>query len=265
MPRPLADAAFRYADHGWPVFPCRRRGKAPITERGFLDATTDPITVAEWWAKNPEANIGFAPGRAGLLVLDIDSPEGEREATELGLLSEPTMIVTTGRGRHLYFRHPGGHIGNRKLGPGLDVRADAGYVLLPPSIHPSGRQYRSDGTVEWIKPLSPAALKALRQPAAPSLPSGQDAPINAGTPRRRAYVVAAIEDECLTLANTSEGGRNNALNRAAFSLARFVATGEADVVKLIEVLTVAARHSGLPDWEIHKTIASAFDARGVAV
>jgi hypothetical protein len=89
------------------------------------------------------------------------------------------------------------------------------------------------------------------------------APIEAGTPRRRAYVVAAIEAETLELANTPEGDRNNALNRAAFSLARFVATGEADPAKLADALRFAARHAGLGDEEIEKTIQSAFTAREV--
>jgi putative DNA primase/helicase len=56
-------------------------------------------------------------------------------------MAEPCPTVQTVRGRHLWFRHPGGHIGNRKLADHIDVRADAGYVLLPPSVHPSGRTY----------------------------------------------------------------------------------------------------------------------------
>lgn len=264
-PATLSDAANQYVARGWPIFPCCRRGKAPITERGFRDATTDPDTVAAWWAENPDANIGFVPGRVGLLVLDIDGPNGEREAQDLGLFSEPTLTVTTGRGRHLYFHHPGGQIGNRKLAAELDVRADAGYVLLPPSVHPSGRQYRADGTVEWIKPLSPAALEALRKPKFRPIPSGDAAPVDSGTPRRVAYVRAAIEQECMELAQTPEGGRNEALNRAAFALARFIATGEADPEKLADALRYAAHHAGLPDWEIERTIRSAFDARGVVV
>lgn len=261
----LAAHAREYAERGWPIFPCRPRGKAPITESGFHDATTDRAMVGAWWSQTPDANIGFVPGRAGILVVDIDGPEGEAEAQRLGLLAEPTMEVTTGRGQHLYFEHPGGHMGNRKLGDSLDVRADAGYVLLPPSIHPTGAIYEARGNPGWIKALPPAAVKALREPRGPRLPPRGRTPIDAGTPRRRAYVAAAIEDEALKLANTPEGGRNNALNKAAFSLARFVETGEADPGKLVEVLTTAARHCGLPDFEIERTIQSAFGAWGVGV
>src|SRR5439155_22631730 len=119
------------------------------------------------------ANIGFVPGRAGLLVLDPDGPEGEAAAQALGLLSEPTTQVQTARGRHLYFQHPGGHIGNAPLAPHLDVRADDGYVLLPPSIPPSGVRYRWGSKLEELKPLPPAAVAALtngQRGPAPALP-----------------------------------------------------------------------------------------------
>jgi hypothetical protein len=51
-------------------------------------------------------------------------------------------VTTGGGGHHLYFRHPGGSVRNRAgLAPGLDLRADGGYVVAPPSLHPSGRHY----------------------------------------------------------------------------------------------------------------------------
>ena len=95
-------------------------------------------------------------------------------------------------------------------------------------------------------------------------PSPLDCPITADISRRRRYVETAIERECLELAHTLEGNRNNALNAAAFSLVRFVSTGEADSEKLAHVLTIAARHAGLSEHEIQGTLASAFGARKVA-
>lgn len=257
----LLDAALSYAGYGWPVFPCH--GKEPVVEGGFHSATTDAERLRAWFGPR---NIGFVPGRAGLIVLDFDGPEGEASALRLGLLSEPTLAVLTRRGRHLYYRHPGGTIGNRKLAAGIDVRADKGYVLLPPSVHPSGHVYAWVGKVSEILPLPPLALSALRAAREPKTAEARSAvspPIEADTPRRRAYVTAAIENECIELAHTGEGDRNNALNRAAWSLSRFVETGEADAGRLIDIITVAARHTGLDDEEITRTIDSAFRGRGV--
>lgn len=260
----MAGAALDYAAEAWPIFPVRPRGKDPLVSGGFKAASVVAAQVRRWWTRWQAANIGFVPGRAGLLVIDVDGPEGREEAIRLGLFAEPTLSVETARGEHLYFTHPGGTIGNRKLGPGLDVRADAGYVLLPPSVHPTGALYTWTCRAPAIA-LPPTVLDALRDEPPPDPAAVAEPPVDAGTPRRRAYVAAAIEAECLTLARTPEGDRNNALNRAAFALARFMATGEADPEKLVSVLTYAARNTGLPDREIRRTIRSAFDARGVQV
>ena len=260
----LGAAAAEYARRGWPVFPLEVRGKAPSTPNGYLDATTDAGQVATWWREHPDANIGFPPGRAGIIVLDWDCEAGRLEAVRLGCYAEPTMAVETARGQHIYFRHPGGTIGNRKLNGVLDVRADRGYVLLPPSVHPTGVLYRAHGKLHEIRDLPPAVVDLLTSdkpaspPATPTTP-----PIEAGTPRRRAYVVSAIEAECMELANTREGSRNHRLNKAAFSLARFAATGEADPERLADALRFAAQHAGLGDEEIERTIRSAFQAREV--
>ena len=137
--------ALALAARGMSVFPCRERSKLPATEHGFLDATRDPNTIREWWSLLPNANIGIATGAAsGVFVVDIDSPEAESELhkveAEFGLLP-PSVEAITGKGRHIYFRHPGGSIRNTqgKIAAGIDTRGDGGYVLAPPSVHPSGR------------------------------------------------------------------------------------------------------------------------------
>lgn len=147
----LAEAALRYAEQGYAVFPCKPRDKKPLLAaaeggRGYLDATSDVATVAAWWQQYPDANIGLVPGKSGLVVVDVDGPKGEITAESLGLNQSGTRESTTGRGRHLWYLHPGGRIGNSKPGEGIDIRADAGYVLVPPSVHPSGAKYA------WVDP-----------------------------------------------------------------------------------------------------------------
>ncbi len=142
----LAAAAAAYAQRGWPIFPLRAHGKEPATPNGFKDATTDLVQVQRWWQENPQYNIAAVPGRTGHLVFDLDGAEGTVAAERLGLLAIPTLRVLTARGQHLWFQHPGGgSIANRVLAPHVDVRGDAGYVIMPPSIHPSGTVYRWRG------------------------------------------------------------------------------------------------------------------------
>jgi hypothetical protein len=156
-----AELAAQYAAHGWPIFPVKPGGKDPLTFTGFKAATTDAAQIVKWFTTWPEANVACVPGQTGHVVIDIDGPEGEAAAQALGLLSEPTPTVTTARGRHLWFKHPGGHIGNTPLAPHLDVRGDDGYVLLPPSVHPSGAVYCWHGKITEALPLPPDVLTKL--------------------------------------------------------------------------------------------------------
>jgi len=143
----LIEAAVAYAGRGLPVFPCR--GKVPLTDHGFQDASTDTKTVLTWWTRWPEAAIGIPTGTiSGLVVLDVDVQHGgagtlaalERKHGKLPAAPE---VLTGGGGSHFYFAHPGRPVRSStgKLGAGLDVRADGGYVVAPPSEHASGRRY----------------------------------------------------------------------------------------------------------------------------
>lgn len=160
-------AALSHAARGWPVFPvwwakqghcacpkleaCVSPAKHPLTDHGFKDATTDDHQIARWWRRWPEANIGIRTGvSSALVVLDIDPKAGGEDslaelAAKDGPLPETIEVLTGGGGRHLYLRHPGGKAEIRnsagKLGGGLDVRADGGFVVGPGSIHVSGREY----------------------------------------------------------------------------------------------------------------------------
>ena len=74
-PHALLNAAVYYARRGVAVFPCRPRGKEPITAHGLKDATTDVDRVLAWWQATPDANIG-APTGLTFDVVDIDGREG---------------------------------------------------------------------------------------------------------------------------------------------------------------------------------------------
>jgi hypothetical protein len=145
----LRDAALRLASKGMRVFPLWPRTKEPLIRGWPGKATTDPNIITGWWHSR-DYNIGIATGEdSGIWVLDIDDDKGG-EATlaqseaAFGPLP-PTVEAITGNGRHLYFRWPTGiEIRNRQEHEeiaGIHVRGNGGYVVAPPSIHPSGRCY----------------------------------------------------------------------------------------------------------------------------
>jgi hypothetical protein len=169
----LLRAALAYARRGIPVFPCEPGGKAPLTYSGFWDATTDARRIRAWWSRWPYANVGVPTGeRSGLLILDIDLRDGGPESLATlertgGPLPETAKARTGGGGMHLFFRYPAGErVGNSagRLGPGLDVRGEGGYVIVPPS--------RTQSAYEWLDRMPPAdptwLLKCLR-----AQPSGE--------------------------------------------------------------------------------------------
>lgn len=145
---PLGRAALALAAKGMRVFPIIARKKEPLINNNLERATTDANVIQGWWHSGNH-NIGIATGEgSGIWVLDVDGVEGEqtlrRLEAEHGALPS-TVEVVTGSGRHLYFRWPTGiEIRNRQEHadiPDLHVRGNGGYVVAPPSIHPSGRVY----------------------------------------------------------------------------------------------------------------------------
>lgn len=152
----LPEWALAYAAIGHYVFPCRARKKEPLTEHGWKDATTDPDIIRDWWLKWPDANIGIACGPSNIVVIDLDSSEALRAVKMLGLPQAPH--ARTNAGWHLYCSADQRRPLQSRVGVllGLDVRAMGGYVIAPPSVHPSGIHYEwAPGRSLWDIPLPP--------------------------------------------------------------------------------------------------------------
>ena len=180
------DAALCYAARGWPVLAlhtvlqdgsctCNGRarcsaGKHPRWNRGLNEATLDPDRIRAWGRRWEQSNIGIRTGAvSGLVVLDIDPRHGGDQTLQSleqihGPLEHTVECLTGGGGRHLYFAHPGGKVPNSsgRLGPGLDVRGDGGYVVAPPSIHPRG-YYQWKVSPKDVAELAPTPSWLLKQ------------------------------------------------------------------------------------------------------
>ena len=155
-PSPI-DAAKGYLARGWSVLPLCSGEKWPLIRWEHLQhQRPSEQDVDEWFQRWPDANIGIVTGEiSNLIVLDIDPKHGgdtslERLEDKFRPLSATVEAVTGGGGRHIYFAHPGSLTRNRAgLAQGIDLRGDGGYIVAPPSIHPSGRPY------EWAPRHSP--------------------------------------------------------------------------------------------------------------
>lgn len=272
------EAALRYARRGWPVFPCHQPvhghcscrhadcaspAKHPRTQHGLHEATTDPVRITGWWQRWPDANVGVCTGsESGLVVIDVDRrPGGLGTLTQLERMHgqiPSTAMVMTGTGRHYWFAHPGGTVRNSagRLGPGIDVRADGGYVIAPPSSHISGRRYRW-AAPEGLAPLPEWVVALSRTPAPGPVPPPSPPAVGL---RAGAWAHAALNAEIRRVRTSLPGGRNHALNRAAFGLGQLVAGGYLQCDDVRAALHAAGASCGLLPKEVRATVASGLQA-----
>lgn len=264
------DAALDYARCGLPVFPLRPGSKVPLVgSHGLHDASTDEATIREWWARGPDRNVSVRTGRDfGLFVLDIDARSDGvasivRLQREHGRLPRTPIVATPNGGWHLWLRWPATSEDIRnsvgRVGPGLDVRANGGSIVAPPSVLGDGMLYR------WVNgpPVLPDELaeppewlwRAALPPPLPEMP-----PV--GTVRcATAYAKAVLNGELASLAKAAPGGRNHALNAHAFNIARkLVAAGHVGRDEAISMIESVAVSIGLSLREARLTIMSAFRA-----
>lgn len=209
-------APFGLAMRGWRLFPVEAKGKRPLIVDWPNQATCEPEQIRAW-VRWPQCNWAVATGaRSGFFVLDVDGGPGMAAIQELtrhhGSEWTATLGVKTARGAHLYFLWPEGvtiHNSTSKVAPGLDIRGDGGYVIIPPSIHPSGEQYRWLGEGEdvpiatapdWLlKQLRETTLSTLQAPVTVSEAGIMEGQRNGtltslgGVMRRRAMTPQAIE------------------------------------------------------------------------
>jgi hypothetical protein len=249
----MLDWALAYAKAGTAVFPCKwwpgRGSKAPLVPPpGFHLATTDAHQIADWWIRWPDALIG-SPVPAHLICLDIDPRKGASIQALEALAEEPlpeTEFVISGRGdggvHHFYLR-PKGFITSsllKRVCPGVDIKLDTGYTILPPSLHPdTGKPYQwGDGGD--IHAALPEEIRKVVQPP--------PRPFTAGSGRPNERALAGILRRV-----AEEKDNRNDVTFWAFN--RLVENNYPE--EAYRVVAQAAAHTGLSRSEITKTFNSA--------
>ncbi|HUL26516.1 MAG TPA: DNA polymerase [Streptosporangiaceae bacterium] len=239
-------------------------------------ATTDPARIGRAWATTPY-NVGVACGPSGLLVIDLDKPKpGESPPPQWALpgvtdgadvfavLCErhgqdfpwETFLVRTRRGGlHLYFTAPPGvRLGNtngrsgRGLGWLIDTRGRGGLVVAPGSVVdlPDGT-----GRYEVIYDRSPAPLPDWLRALLTAPPAENPPPEcrSAGPDQVHdldRYMATALRREIERVRAAAEGGRNHALNKAAFHLGQLIAAGALpEELARAELYDAASVHFGV--------------------
>ena len=257
IPSELLKEALAYAERGWSVVPgnnptasggctcgkagCSGPGKHPRLDfwKPFQEQPATIERIEAWWGTWPDANVCVLTGRVSdLLVLDVDGPDGVQSLADAGHSVESlpiTLTATTGKGHHYYFRMPSGVAVKNAVGllPKVDIRADGGLVIAPPSIHANGNHY------EWCNSESvanaPTWLIDLLAEADKSSSTGR-------------------LDLDVVLGGVAEGGRNAAMTQLA---GRWFGKG-ASPSEVLVVLRGAnlANKPPLPDGDLIRIVES---------
>ncbi len=283
----MLNTALDYIDRGWSVIPLSPREKIPLacvlpvkmgengqpelTRNGRPRHTWEPYQrrqpteeeVHEWFQLQPRANLGIVTGGvSGIIVQDLDGPEGLSTAQLNGVPHTP--MSRTGHGMHVVYRHPGYEVRNfARRAPGVDLRGDGGYIVAPPSIHPSGHTY------EWqVEPSTPLAMPPdwfvdmlTPDPAdqwlEQTLSGDMRSYLAVSSPN---YWTRALASELTRLAEATVGNRNNTLVKAAYRMGQIVGGGHLPEEEVESKLTMVAIAIGLADGEIRRTIRSGLNA-----
>jgi len=212
------DDALRYAALGLRVFPLPYKSKVPDLKAWQRVATREEARLTSWF-DHGSRNVAVACGRiSGVFVLDVDPLKGGDNAlnkliAEHGRLPDTPMQLTGGGGQHYFFKYPENTVVRNsasRLGAGLDIRGEGGYVVVAPSVHPNGNAYEWEGSSDPLEGCAIAAapswlLRLLEEREITRGGNGADgAPLVAGernaslisvagTMRRRGMSVASIE------------------------------------------------------------------------
>ena len=184
----ILDIAIQWVNNGVSVIPIRYRDKRPATNS--LLATGRPtweqykeslpeIDELKVWFGGLSRNLGIITGSKGLVVVDFDTTDSYEAwlswAEIIGgnteKIAHQCYRVKTSRGMHVYL-HVEEPTKNYKV-PGIDIKGQWGYVLAPPSIHPTGSAYRAKGRtiahvgqLSDVFPFSPNAYQLENTPLA---------------------------------------------------------------------------------------------------
>lgn len=264
---PCAISALSSAD--WRVFPLGRRGSArkrPALS-GWRDAATcEPAALAALASAYPGCNWGAATGPgSGVWALNLDGAEGRRSLEALigdhGPLPLAPCQRTGGGGLQLFFGGPADRAVRNsasKVSSNVDVHGEGGFVVVPPSIHPSGDRYRwLGGRAPWEiePPQAPPWLLDLVAPP-PKARKRLERPRIRGDRYARAALTQAVE----RVMAAPVGARNSTLNREAFGTARLIGDGLSDAAWR-DALSSAGERAGLEAAEVERTLARALRGR----
>lgn len=236
-----AEAALTYASWGWHVIPVVPNGKIPATQHGVKDATTNPEQIAQWWAQNPDFNIGIAAGeRSGIVVFDVDPRNGGDASWSAWLdanggVPDGPMQMTAGGGEH-HIADYDPEIRSCKLTEGVDLLADGRYFVAFPSTI-EGRRYEWEASSDPFDGIAPFTVPEVWMHA------------------YRAMRKPATKQQSTTGSGLIQGSRNNGLTAMGGVMRRY-GFSEAEIMASLSIANETRCEIPLPSSELSQIVRS---------
>lgn len=212
----LLTTALGYSKLGLKVFPLNSMSKIPLKNTsGFKESTTDEEKIFNWFTENEQANVGISMVDSPVFVIDVDNHKADNEGLKslnklLGgvpLPEDVTIVETANGGFHLFFKAPEGVeikqqinflpsidiIKNYVVGAGSTIKKNDGSI---------GTYKLENGSLDDIKEVPPAILKALTAKEKPKMDRGKYTSPTSGNKKWTAMFLEEI------VIGQAEPGRN---------------------------------------------------------
>ena len=194
---------------------CKKPAVAGWTQ--FQKRLPTDAEVRGWFSQNPDANIGIITGKiSNLCVFDLDSDDAQKYADGKGGFPL-TVKALSSKGPHYYMTYPDFEVrlsANSNLK--IDIRAEGGYIVAPPSIHGSGVAYTWDEGLSLLNfntttctPWMIDFLKEVSKKDAPEkkVSKNKKTAVATTTTPAKNYYAELLKNGC------SEGSRNDSSMR----------------------------------------------------
>jgi P4 family phage/plasmid primase-like protien len=225
-----------------PIFPVcgeigNKRYKAPLTQKGFKDASLEDIRILTWWEHNPTAMLGLATGqKSGIVAIDVDVKNVNglislsKLEGELGVLPQTFTVKTITGGLHICFKAPQDiEIPcSANQNTGIDFRGDGGYIVYAESKNSEGQAYEV---------IDKSPMAELPQEYIEFFQSKQ---------KTKNDKTAQLSDSII-----AEGGRNTSLTSLIGTFLGKGVTGD-KLHKLAHMINKEICAPPLPEWEVDK-------------
>ena len=178
----LYTAGLEYIKKGWSIIPVGKNKISLIKWTEFQERKATAEDLLTWLKTFADMQLACITGKiSNLIIVDIDKP-----GMDLSWLPNTATVKTGSGGMHYYYSFVEGFTNRARIKEFIDIRAEGGYVVLPPSRNFNGKY-------EWVSKAQPAPF-----------------PVNLFQQEQKAVAKGQVETEYLGF---GEGQRNQEMTK----------------------------------------------------